>query len=97
MTSVNDAATVTATVAVDGEDMTAEPVGGVPEATAVFTIAPASTSAWVVMYVPVQVVEACGASVVTGQLITGGVPVPENARSTAPTPVNVSFPVLTTR
>ncbi|SNT64891.1 hypothetical protein SAMN05216276_11427 [Streptosporangium subroseum] len=85
------------TVAVDGADVTAGPVGGVPEATAVFTIEPASMSAWVVTYVPVQVVEACGASVVTGHVITGGVPEPENAVSTAPTPVNVALPVLTTR
>ncbi|MEO3814741.1 hypothetical protein ABGB17_37580 [Sphaerisporangium sp. B11E5] len=38
---------VTVTVTVEGADDTAGPVGGVPEATAVFTIEPASTSAWV--------------------------------------------------
>ena len=41
-------------------------------------------SAWVTVYVPVHVVDACGASVVTGHVITGGVPVPENAVSAAP-------------
>ncbi|SNT64898.1 hypothetical protein SAMN05216276_114214, partial [Streptosporangium subroseum] len=61
---------VAVTVAVDGEDVTAGPAGGVPEATAVFTINPASMSAWVVTYVLVHVVEACGASVVTGHVIT---------------------------
>ncbi|MFF3443349.1 hypothetical protein [Streptosporangium sp. NPDC002721] len=35
------------TVAVDGADTTAGPTGGVPEATAVFTMDPASTSACV--------------------------------------------------
>ncbi|SNT64893.1 hypothetical protein SAMN05216276_11429 [Streptosporangium subroseum] len=43
----------------------------------------------------VQVVEACGANVVTGHVTTPGVPVPENAVSAAPTPVNVALPVLT--
>ncbi|SNT64888.1 hypothetical protein SAMN05216276_11424 [Streptosporangium subroseum] len=38
---------VTVIVAVDGEDVTGGPIGGVPEATAVFTIDPASTSACV--------------------------------------------------
>ncbi|MFF3443382.1 hypothetical protein [Streptosporangium sp. NPDC002721] len=86
-----------ATVAVDGSDVTAGPTGGVPDATAVFTIEPASTSACVVTYVLVHVVVACGASVVTGQVTTGGTPVPENDVSATPTPVNVALPVLTTR
>ncbi|SNS08702.1 hypothetical protein SAMN05216276_1003310 [Streptosporangium subroseum] len=46
---------------------------------------------------PVQVVIVCGASVVTGHVITGGVPVPENTVSATTTPVNVALPVLTTR
>ncbi|SNS08658.1 hypothetical protein SAMN05216276_1003307 [Streptosporangium subroseum] len=41
-------AEMTLTVAVDRADVTAGPVGGVPEAAAVFTIEPASTSACVV-------------------------------------------------
>ncbi|MFF3443372.1 hypothetical protein [Streptosporangium sp. NPDC002721] len=84
------------TVAVDGSETTAGPVGGVPEATAVFTITPASMSACVVTYVLVHVVEACGASVATGHVTTGGAPDPENDVSATPTPVNVALPVLTT-
>jgi hypothetical protein len=41
-------------------------------------------------------VDACGASVVTGHEITGGVPVPENAVSVTLTPVSVLLPVLVT-
>ncbi|SNS08733.1 hypothetical protein SAMN05216276_1003312 [Streptosporangium subroseum] len=44
-----------------------------------------------------QVVEACGANVVTGHITTGGAPEPENAVSTTLTPVKVALPVLTTR
>ncbi|MFF3443368.1 hypothetical protein [Streptosporangium sp. NPDC002721] len=95
--SVRSGAAVMVTVAVDGADVTAGPVGGVPEAVAVFTITPASTSAWVTVYVLVHVVEACGASVVTGQVATGGAPDPENAVSVTPKPVNVALPLLTTR
>ncbi|GII82009.1 hypothetical protein Sru01_69910 [Sphaerisporangium rufum] len=36
------------TVADDGGEFTGGPIGGVPVATAVFRIAPLSTSAWVV-------------------------------------------------
>ncbi|SNT64887.1 hypothetical protein SAMN05216276_11423 [Streptosporangium subroseum] len=90
-------AEVAVTVAVDGSEVTAGPVGGVPEATAVFTTEPASTSACVVTYVPVHVVEVCGANVVTGHVTADGVPVPENAVSTTTTPVNVALPVLTTK
>ncbi|MEU8385219.1 hypothetical protein, partial [Streptosporangium sp. NPDC048865] len=60
------------TVAVDGADVTAGPVGGVPDAVAVFMIVPASTSACVVTYVLVHVVEAPGASVVTGDALVAG-------------------------
>jgi len=45
----------------------------------------------------VQVVESFGASVVTGQVITGGVPVPENEVSDAATEVRVELPVLVSR
>jgi hypothetical protein len=89
-------ADVTATVADDGAEVTAGPVGGVPDAVAVFVIEPASTSAWVTVYVPVHVADAPGANVVTGHEITGGVPVPENAVSAALTPVNVLLPVFVT-
>ncbi|MDH2430311.1 hypothetical protein [Sphaerisporangium sp. TRM90804] len=85
------------TVAVDGSELTAGPVGGVPDATAVFTMDPASTSACVTTYEPVHVVDACGTSVVTGHVMTGAGPEPENDVSTASTPVNVVLPVFTTR
>ncbi|MFF3443350.1 hypothetical protein [Streptosporangium sp. NPDC002721] len=85
------------TVAVDESDATGGPVGGVPDATAVFTTVPASMSACVVTYVLVHVVDACGASVVTGHVTTGGAPDPENDVSTTLKAVNVALPVLTTR
>ncbi|MFF3443338.1 hypothetical protein [Streptosporangium sp. NPDC002721] len=88
---------VMVTVAVDGADVTGGPVGGVPDTTAVFTIEPAFTSACVVTYVLVHVVDACGANVVTGHVIADGVPDPENAVLVTPTPVNVVLPVLVTR
>ncbi|MFF3443358.1 hypothetical protein [Streptosporangium sp. NPDC002721] len=84
------------TVDVDESDATGGPVGGVPDATAVFTIDPASMSACVVTYVLVHVVDACGASVVTGHVTTGGAPVPENDASATLKAVNVVLPVLTT-
>ncbi len=87
---------VTVTVAVDALDVTGGPVGGVPVAVAVFVTEPASMSACVTVYVPVQVVDVCGASVVTGQVTTGGVPVPENAVSVAAMPVRAVLPVLVT-
>jgi hypothetical protein len=68
----------------------------VPDATPVFVIEPASMSACVTVYVPVQVTDAPGATDVSGHEITGGVPVPENAVSAALTPVSVVFPVLVT-
>jgi hypothetical protein len=82
------------TASVDGAEVTGGPVGGVPEAVAVFTMEPALMSACVVTYVLVQVVEACGASVVTGQAATGGVPVPEKDMLVTLTPVSVALPVL---
>src|SRR6201991_692065 len=96
-TSAKEGAVAAVTVADDGSEVTAGPVGGVPEAVAVFVTEPASTSACVTAYVPVHEVDCPGSSVVTGQEITGGAPVPENAISVANTPVNVVFPVLVTR
>ncbi|MFF3443352.1 hypothetical protein [Streptosporangium sp. NPDC002721] len=90
-------ATTIVTVDVDGSDATGGPVGGVPEATAVFTTEPESMSACVIVYVLVQVVVACGASVVTGQLITAGGPEPEKDVSATLKAVSVVLPVLTTR
>ena len=52
-------------------EVTAVPAGLRPVAVAVLVIAPASTSAWVIVYgvVVVQVVDAPGASVVAGQVV----------------------------
>jgi hypothetical protein len=58
------AATIVVTVS---DDITGVPVGGFPVTVAVFTTWPASTSAWVSVYVAVQVVLAPGISVATGQ------------------------------
>lgn len=73
------------------------PVGRAPEATAVFTIEPAFMSARVTTYAPVHVVEASGASLVTGHLITEGTPDRLEAVSLISIPLNVTLPVLTTR
>ncbi|MEU8385216.1 hypothetical protein [Streptosporangium sp. NPDC048865] len=95
--SVRLGADVSVTVAVEGADVTAGPVGGVPDAVAVFTTVPASTSACVVTYILVHVVEAPGASVVTGHVTAEGVPDPENTVFVTPTPVSVVLPVLVIR
>ena len=47
LVSVNAALVVAVTVAEDGADVTAAPVGGVPDAVAVLVTDPASRSAWV--------------------------------------------------
>ena len=57
------AGTVTVFELVDGM---AEPPGGVPVTDAVFTTDAASRSAWVAVWLAVQVVDAPGARVVTG-------------------------------
>ncbi|VXC11718.1 conserved hypothetical protein [Bacillus mycoides] len=70
-------------------------MGGVPEAVAVFVSAPESTSAWVVVYVAVNVRDAPGASDATdaGE-IAPRVPVPEKSASSTVTPRSVTFPVF---
>ncbi|GAA3026299.1 hypothetical protein GCM10017559_60240 [Streptosporangium longisporum] len=83
------------TVAVDGAEVTAGPVGGVPEAVAVLVMVPASMSAWVMTCVPLQVTDSCGASVVRGQVIGPGVPEAVET-SVMATPVRVVLPMLTT-
>ena len=87
----------TVTVADDGVELRAGPVGGRPDATAVFDTEPSSTSACVSTYEAVHVTAAPGASVVAGQVAEGAVPVPENAVSVTPTPVRVTLPVLLIR
>ena len=70
---------------------TVGPAGGVADAVAVLSRWPASTSAWVSVYVAVQVVLAPGARSETGQL-TGPV-----LASLTPIPVRVTLPVFATR
>jgi hypothetical protein len=74
-----------------GVEFTAGPVGGVPRALAVLVTEPESTSAWVIVYDVVHVVEAAGASVVTGHVTA-----PTFGSFTA-TAVSVTDPVLVTR
>src|SRR5437868_3204687 len=88
-TSDSAGASPTVIVAVDpgaGGETTADPSGAVPAASAVSVTRPASTSAWVRAYVAVQIVCSPGARVVTGQLTTGGVPVPVNMVSATSMP-----------
>ena len=66
------------------------PLGGVPTAEAVFITEPASRSTWVIRWVPVQVVEAPGNSVVAGQVI------PLAVGSLTETAVMVTLPVFVT-
>jgi hypothetical protein len=88
---------VAVTVAVDGSDVTRSPAGDVPVAVAVSTTEPASMSARVTTYLAEHVVDSPGGNVVTGQVISGGVPEPEKAMSLTLTPVRTVSPVLVTR
>jgi hypothetical protein len=72
------------------------PVGIVPVAVAVLVIWPASTSAWVVVYVAVHVVVAPTASEVVGHETVPIVPVPVNAVSLTTTLVRSVFPEFVT-
>ena len=74
-------------------DVTAGPVGGVPDADAVLMIDPAFTSAWVIVRVAVHVVDDPGASVVDGQMIADR----PDSGSVMVTDVNVTLPVFVTR
>ncbi len=67
------------------------PAGFLPAAVAVLFTLPVSTSAWLIVYVAVQVVVAPGARVVVGQLA------PVILASLITTPVIVWAPVLVTR
>ena len=68
------------------------PTGGVPDAVAVFTTEPASTSACVTRYEAVHVVDAPGANDATGHVTADR---PGNGSAT-PTEVSVTFPVFVT-
>jgi hypothetical protein len=84
------------TVALDGDDVTAGPDGGVPDAVAVFVTEPASTSACVTEYVVVHVSCAPGARFPAGHVTGDNVPVPVKAPSFTVTRCRVTFPVLIT-
>ena len=73
--------------------VTAGPVGGVPDAVAVFTIEPAFMLANVTVYDAVHVVDTEGANVDTGQLTTDK---PGSGSVTA-TDVKVTLPLLVTK
>ena len=87
---------VIVTVADDGSDVTAGPVGGVPDTVAVLAMLPASTSACVATYVAVHVVEAAGANVVTGQVTVNAGPAGAVRTSVTVMAVRVTLPVLVT-
>ena len=96
------------TVAEDGAEVIGWLAGVWPVAVAVLRTDPASTSAWVTVYVAVQVTEAPGTSAATeparasatttpGQVTTGRVPCPVNSVSLMVTGASVTLPVLVTR
>ena len=74
------------------------PAGDLPSAVALLSIRPASASACVTVYVPVQVTVAPGAreAAPAGHVTTGAGPVPENAPSAMPIPLTVASPVFLT-
>lgn len=86
------------TLTVDGGDSTPGPADGTPTAVAVLLIEPALRSAWVTLYVAVQVICWPGARVAApaGQTIAERVPVPVNFPSVTATLLSVTFPVLVT-
>ena len=95
LTTVRAGAAVAVTVADDGFEVMVAPRGLSADAVAESTIEPLSISAWVATYVPVHVVDASGARVVTGQVtvtdVAGAVAV-----SVTPSRVAVTFPVFVT-
>ncbi len=95
-TTLNAGAGVAVTVAADGGDVTAGPVGGVPDAVAEFFTDPAFISACVTTYDAVHVVDAAGANVVTGHDTVGFGPAGAVIVSATVTPVRVTFPVFVT-
>ncbi len=97
LTSCSAGAGVAPAVAELGGEVTgADPSGGVPKPAAVLEIPPASTSAWVATYVPVQVIEAPGARRTgePGQVASGALPVPLNDSSCTPMRLRVTLPVF---
>ncbi len=96
LTTVRAGPVGTVTVAVDAGDVTVPPDGVVPDTVAELVICPLSTSAWVTVYVAVQVVDAPGARVVVGQVIAPNVSPAEAPVKLSATerPVTVTFPVF---
>ncbi len=73
-------------------------MGGTPVAVAVLVVDPRSTSAWVSVYVAVNVVESPGARVATeAGVIAPSSPVPSNSPSLTVTSVIVTLPELVTK
>ena len=91
LSTLSDAVAVIGVFVVSGGEVTAGPVGGVPVTVALLFTSPASTSACVIVCVPVHVVLAPGASVVTGHVAAAS-----SCASLTVTPVTVTLPVLVT-
>ena len=101
LTTVMDGDWVVVTVAVDGGDVIAGPVGGVPFTVAEFLIVPALKSAAVEVYVAVHVIVdaapvPAAVSVVPGHVTAGTGPAGAVKVSAMDTPVRVTLPVLVT-
>ena len=92
LTTLIEGACVAVTVA-ESVSVTAGPLGGVPDAVAVFRIEPAFMFANVTVYDAVHVVDTEGANVDTGQLTTER---PGNG-SVTPTDVSVTLPLFVTK
>jgi hypothetical protein len=101
LTTDNDGLCVAVTDAVDAADVTAGPVGGVPEAVAELPIEPALKSAAVAVYDAVQVVDEvapvpAAVNVVDGHVMLSAGPAGAVNVSATETPVRVTLPVLLT-
>ncbi len=98
MVSVRPGLAAIVTVALLAGELTVVWFGVVALAVAWLTIRPASTSAWVTVYVAVHVVLAPGARVVTGQTgAASSAPAGASIALVTATPVRVTLPVLATR
>jgi hypothetical protein len=98
LATVNPGAAAAVKDTVEGGEVVVAPAGVLPDAVAVFDTDPASISAWVTVYVAVQVTVAFGASdaAPAGQVTADNVPVPVNAPSFTVTVCIVTFPVFFT-
>ena len=88
---VSDGDGVIGVFVVDGGEFTGGPLGGLPVTVAEFATAPAFTSAWVIVCVPVHVVDALGASVVATHVAAAS-----RFTSLMTMPVSVTLPVFVT-